>query len=123
MMNDYVRYPDLRILETLCRLARAGGKTWCAVSYPTLQESVLAFTLRWFSTRALRQHLGALERDGWICRRRQHHTKVGFSPTCYVMTDRAWSWAAGEKRNLERQLARMRSSRSRASTSSTSAVS
>jgi hypothetical protein len=112
--NDYVRHPDLRILETLCRLASWRCRTWCYPSLKTIGELSLMFTKRFFPERTLCKHLGALVRDGWLRRQRRHTTakdgSLELHSTLYVMTARAWFWAKGLGLNVQNRYTAARNS-------------
>jgi hypothetical protein len=114
--NTFVYHPDLRILETLGRYCSWRGRTWCEIPIKRspqragsigLIELVLMFTKRNFSERSLFDHLGALVRDGWIRRHRQHRTgrdgSLELKPTHYVLTNRAWSWLKGLGVNVKKR--------------------
>lgn len=97
IMNS-VNRPDLQILTALSVCAGHYGKLYC---YPS-QDKILSWLARQgrrMSRRTLNRHMRALERQGWIKRRRRHHNdKVRgfvFRSTLYELTRRSMRWLAG----------------------------
>lgn len=91
-MCDYPITPDLRVLAILADLAGRHGKLWCFPNGKTLREMILNRFGRSMSRRTLWRHLGALERDHYIERRRRHRTAptggLELHSTIYVLKRR-----------------------------------
>jgi hypothetical protein len=106
--NSYVYHADMRLLYTMCQYASWRGRTWFGgVTLKRLAELMLMFAKRMLSERSLCDHLGALERDGWIKRFKQHRYNrdgsLELRPTHYVLTNRAWAWARGLGLNVKKR--------------------
>ena len=114
-MDDYVATPDMRILHVLARLCARFEQLYCYPSHQTIRELAFRFTGRSISARSLCRHLGALERDGWITRRRRHERgrdgNLVLHSTLYVLRKRAikfaratissvWNWSTGAAKRL-----------------------
>jgi len=91
--NDYVRNPAFIILDMLARICARHEKLYCYPSHLTLVELIHKFSGRSMSTRTLCRHLGALERDGWLCRQPRHRQgptgELELHSTLYMLTRRA----------------------------------
>lgn len=113
---DYVKTPDMRILDVLSGLfGKQEGRLYGKVRYTKIQELVWKFTRRRISVRSLARHLGALERDGYIRRQRLHETgwagELVLRASLYVLRRRAvqrarnlasnvWNWSTAAAKRL-----------------------
>lgn len=75
--NDYVRNPDLRILQVIAGLAAHYKKMWTFPNQTTLQRMLRQRYNRCLSLRQLNRHLGALEQHGYLSRVRRHKKNNG----------------------------------------------
>ena len=113
---DYVKTPDLRILDVLSGLAgKVEHRLWTKVRYIKIQELLFKFTGRRLSLRSLARHLGALEEQNYLRRQRLHETgwqgELVLRPTLYVLCQRAvqrarnlssnvWHWSTAAAKSL-----------------------
>jgi hypothetical protein len=113
--EDYVKTPDMRIVDVLSGLAGKNNKIWVKVRYAKIQELLFKFTGRRLSVRSLARHLGALERDNYIRRQRLHETgwagELVLRASLYVLRRRSvqrarnlasnvWKWSTAAAKSL-----------------------
>lgn len=72
MSGSLVQRADLRVLNVLAGMSTHFGKLWCFPNQRTLLEQLRLKHGRTMCRRTLNNHLGALERDGYIKRHRRH---------------------------------------------------
>ena len=112
---DYVKTPDLRILDVLSGLCGKEKRLWVKVRYVKIQELLFKFTGRRLSTRSLARHIGALEDQGYLRRQRLHETgwagELVLRATLYVLRQRSvqrarnlasnvWHWSTAAAKSL-----------------------
>jgi len=92
-MDDYVATPDLRILAVLSGFCGYHGKLWCFPNQRTIAETLARRYQRTLTRRSINRHLGALERDHYIERKRRHRRgplgRIDMHSTIYVLKARA----------------------------------
>lgn len=72
MSGDYVRNPDMRLLNVIHELAAHHAQTWCKPSGDKLRELLQRFHGVIMSPHTLWRHIGALVRDGYLIRTCRH---------------------------------------------------
>jgi len=92
-MTDYVKTPDLRILGVLAGFCGFHGKLWCFPAQRTILATLARRYARTLTRRSLNRHLGALEIQHYIERRRRHRHgpagRIDMHSTIYVLKARA----------------------------------
>lgn len=113
---DYPKTPDMRIMDVLSGLfGKQEARLYGKVRYTKIQELLFKFTGRRLSVRSLARHLGALEEQGYIERKRLHetgwHGELVLRATLYVLKQRAvqrarnlasnvWNWSTAAAKSL-----------------------
>lgn len=112
---DYVKTPDLRILDVLSGLCGKEKRLWTKVRYVKIQDLLFKFTGRRLSVRSLARHIGALEDQGYLRRQRLHETgwagELVLRATLYVLRQRSvqrarnlasnvWHWSTAAAKSL-----------------------
>lgn len=94
--TSYVINPRMEILGVLIGGAKRHGKEHYFPCGETILKQYHWHTARELCVRALWNHLGALERDGYINRIRRHvrgpDGNLELHSTCYQLKRRAWGW-------------------------------
>lgn len=98
--DNFVERPDMMLVSVIAGLMDHFGKGYCFPSQQKIRE-MMKRKGRPMSVRASVRHLNALERDGWIKRKRRHthdpQRGWTFRSTLYTLTRRALRWLADGK--------------------------
>jgi len=90
--DDYVATPDLRILGVLAGFCGYHGKLWCFPNQRTIRNALQRRYGRTLTRRSINRHLGALQRDHYIERKRRHRRgptgRIDMHSTIYVLKAR-----------------------------------